>query len=595
MDKIFDVNELYVGTIAKEVIEGPSLPLFDYQFSHIKGGTLFAGIFVIPFFALFGQSYYVLKFAALLVSLAILAVTYLFLWRFFNKKIAIITGVLMTISAPIFTLYSLTLYGKQHESILFTMLALFLFYGIFFQEAPAHDPPHHELSFALLGLVSGLGMYVDYIFAVTLIYCLVFWFIFDKTFFARRGFWLFFAFFIVGLSPWIYYNLAHHFAGICIDDDYSNVPMSRLFLSYSLPDVARKLKDLLVYIFPHSFYFRDFKSIAGDVLSYSYYIIFLLSFSVLFWWNRKTVRKLLGGIISFKKNRLFPGSIYREIFILLFPVVFSLLYAFSYYIISKKSEYNFFGFSEYKFLIILYPFIFMILAIFLSRLWDWNKKGRRIAVGFSACILLFLVASGLSADYDLATPRNFNRRFVYEGYNYDVLGIVIGERYGHSISKAVSVAKNIRQPQRAFVFRGIGWNIAYRFFRTKEYPDIDACIAHINKIDPSYRPFAFQGFGAFLGLQLRNIARAAPYVSHIDKQYRPHVYRGIGWFAGYRFKGGLSSAMEQINMIDEEYSADFCRGLGEIARMILGQNKDWYVDLLKSVDPKYQPYLKEYF
>ena len=46
MDKIFDFNELYTGTIAKELIEGPSLPLFDYQLTHIKGGTLLAGIFL---------------------------------------------------------------------------------------------------------------------------------------------------------------------------------------------------------------------------------------------------------------------------------------------------------------------------------------------------------------------------------------------------------------------------------------------------------------------------------------------------------------------------------------------------------------------
>ena len=121
MDKIFDVNELYVGTIAKELIEGPSLPLFDYQLTHIKGGTLLAGIFVVPFFWLFGQSYFVLKLAALLVSLMILAVTYLFLWRFFSKRIAVIAGTLMTISAPLYTLFSLTLYGREHESILFAM------------------------------------------------------------------------------------------------------------------------------------------------------------------------------------------------------------------------------------------------------------------------------------------------------------------------------------------------------------------------------------------------------------------------------------------------------------------------------------------
>ncbi|MCX5692536.1 MAG: glycosyltransferase family 39 protein [Candidatus Omnitrophica bacterium] len=593
MDKICDFNELYIGTIAKELIEGSSLPLFDYQLTHIKGGTLLAGIFVIPFFWLFGQSYFVLKLVALLVSLIILAVTYLFLWRFFNKKIAIITGALMAISAPIYTIFSLMLYGKEYESILFTMIALFLFYRIFFQEASARDASHKELYFALFGLVSGLGMYFDYIFAVTLIYCLGFWFIFDKAFFARRGFRFFLIFFFVGLSPWIYYNLTHNFAAICIDDNYPNVPLRHLFLLNSLPEAARKLKDLLVYSLPDSFYFKGFKSIPGDAISYIYYIIFLISFSILFWSDRKTVWKLLCGIIPLKKIRLLPNSLYREVFILLYPLAFSLLYSFSYYLISKKSEYNFFGFNEYRFLIILYPFVFIILAIFLSRLWDWSKRGRRIAACLSVCISLFLVASGLIADYDLMTFRNFGRRLVYEGYNYDVLGIVIGERYGHSISKAVSAAGNIRQPHRAFVFGGIGWNMAWRFFRAKEYPDIDACIAHINKIDSGYRPFVFRGFGAFLGLQLKDIADAASYVSSIDKQYRPYVYEGIGWFEGWRFKNRFSLGIEQIDKIDAEYRPDYCRGLGELAGLIFGRNMSWCAELLRNADPKYRPYVLE--
>ncbi|MBU1912652.1 MAG: hypothetical protein KKB22_03870 [Candidatus Omnitrophica bacterium] len=592
-DKIFDFNELYIGTIAKELIESPSLPLFDYQLTHIKGGTLLAGIFVIPFFWLFGQSYFVLKLAALLVSLIILAVTYLFLWRFFNKKIAIITGALMAISAPIYTIFSLMLYGKEYESILFTMIALFLFYRIFFQEASAREASHKELYFALFGLVSGLGMYFDYIFAATLIYCLGFWFIFDKAFFARRGFRFFLIFFFVGLSPWIYYNLTHNFAAICIDDNYHGIPLRHLFLLNSLPEVACKLKDLLLYYLPNSFYFMDFKSIPGDAISYTYYAIFLLSFCILFWLNRKIIWKLLYGLIPLRRMRLAPSSIYREAFILLYPIIFSFLFAFSYYTLSKKDEYNFFGFNEYRFLIMLYPFVFIILAIFLSRLWDWSKRGRRIAAYLSVCISLFLVASGLSADYNLITFRNFRNRCVHAGYNYFFLGMAFGEKYGNFIPAAVSHAENIRQPYRTSVFRGIGFNIGWRFFRGKEYRDIDICMAQINKVDPAYRPFALEGFGAFLEMQLKGITRAASYVNNMDKQYRPDLYRGIGWFMGFRFKDRFFMATEPIYKIDEEYRPDYCRGLGEIAGVIFGQNESCYTELLRNADPKYRPYVLE--
>ena len=593
MDKIFDFNELYIGTIAKELIEGRSLALFDYQLTHIRGGTLLTGIFVVPFFLLFGQSYFILKLVALLVSLTILAVTYLFLWRFFNKKIAIITGVLMAISAPIYTLFSSMVYGRNYESIIFTMITLSIFYRIFFQEVSANHIPYKERYFALFGLVSGLGMYFDYIFAVTLIYCLGFWFIFDKTFFTRKTFRLFLVSFLLGLTPWIYYNLTHHLAAICIDDDYPGVPLRHLFLLNSLPEVARKLKDLLVYHLPGSFYFRDFKFIPGYVISYIYYIIFLLVFCVLFWLNRDTVWKLICGIIPSRRRRVLPSPLYREAFIILYPVAFSLLYSFSYYLISKKSEYNFFGFYEYTYLVVLYPFIFITIAIFLSRLWDWGKKSRRIAVSVLVFMLVFFIVGGLSADYDLVTPRNFGKRLIYQGYNYGILGIVIGERYGHSISKVMSVIRNIRQPYRASAFRGIGWNIGRRFFRAKEYSDVDACIAHMNKIDSRYRQFVFWGFGAFLGLQLKDTSDAAFYLNRIDKKYRPYAYRGIGWFTGWRFKDRLSLSIKQIDKIDEVYRPDYCRGLGEIAGLIFGQNISWCTELLKDIDPKYQSYVFE--
>jgi len=593
MDKIFDFNELYTGTIAKELVEGPSLPLFDYQLTHIKGGTLLAGIFIAPFFLLLGQSYFVLKLAALIISLVILVVTYLFLWRFFNKKIAIITGALMAISPPIFTIFSLTLFGREHESILFTIIALFIFYRIFFQETSIHDTSHKEFYFAIFGLVSGVGMYFDYIFGVTLIYCLGFWFVFDKAFFTRRVFWLFLLFFVAGLSPWIYYNLTHKLAAVCITDDYTGVPLRYLFLFHSLPEVARRFKDLLVYHLPNSFYFSDFKSIPGNIISYFYYFIFLFSFSVLFWLNRKSISKLLCSIVLLRRFPPLQNFIYREVFILLYPVSFALLYSFSYYSISKKSVYNFFGFHEYRFLIILYPFVFIIIAIFLSKVWDWSKRGRRTVLWFFVCVSFFIVTSGLIADWSLVRFRNFGRQHVYKGYNYDLLGIVIGERYGHSILKAVSVAKNIRQPQRTFVFSGIGWNMAWRFFRGKEFPNIDACISHINKIDPPYRPFVFHGFGAFLGIQLQDISEAASYVNRIDKQYRPYVYEGIGWFTGWRFKDRPSQGIEQIAKIDVEYRPDYCRGLGEVASLIFGKDTSWCLELLGNVTPEYRPYVLE--
>src|SRR3989338_10372298 len=64
LDKIYESEELYSGTIAREIIQGPLIPLWeylDYKVEYFPGGTLVVGILAVPFFLLFGQTYIALK------------------------------------------------------------------------------------------------------------------------------------------------------------------------------------------------------------------------------------------------------------------------------------------------------------------------------------------------------------------------------------------------------------------------------------------------------------------------------------------------------------------------------------------------------
>src|SRR3990172_9488127 len=62
-------EELYVGLVAKELMEGARLPFFDYQYAHYVGGSLMMTLLTIPFFALFGPYLFSLKLAALVFYL----------------------------------------------------------------------------------------------------------------------------------------------------------------------------------------------------------------------------------------------------------------------------------------------------------------------------------------------------------------------------------------------------------------------------------------------------------------------------------------------------------------------------------------------
>src|SRR3989338_8446648 len=364
---LFNFDELYIGTTAKEIIDGPVLPVSDYMPDSVhRVGRLVAAILSVPFFALFGPSYFALKLVAVFFSLANLILIYLFLWKFFRRSVAVMAGLLMIFSPALYTKYSLMMLRAHSELIFFSTAAVFIFYQIFFREQTSPPKPHNHFDiyagksiyFAALGIVSGLGVYFHPIFIVTVTACFLFWFIFDKLFFVRRSFLIFFVFFGIGISPLIHHNLIHiftHRLGIC-PDHYLATPYKRAF---SNP------QGLLIYDLPNAF---SPGGSVGSVISYAYYIVFIISYCVLFWMNKAIIARLALGIIPSKKLHIMPSHIQREAFLLLYPLIFIILYPFSGYAIQDRPA----DFRIYIRLILLYPFIFIIISLFLQRLWSFN-------------------------------------------------------------------------------------------------------------------------------------------------------------------------------------------------------------------------------
>ena len=65
-------DELYVGTIAQELVTGPTLPLYEYRSNSYMLGTLVMGGLAAGFFLLFGPNVVALKLASLLVFTLVL-------------------------------------------------------------------------------------------------------------------------------------------------------------------------------------------------------------------------------------------------------------------------------------------------------------------------------------------------------------------------------------------------------------------------------------------------------------------------------------------------------------------------------------------
>src|SRR3989449_2556525 len=208
----FPDDELYMGTIAQELVTGPTLPFTEYRVSNYMLGTLVMGALAAGFFLLFGPTIFALKLAPLLVFTLALAIWYQTIRRTAGARVAGYFALLFCFSPPVLTAYSIATPNCHGESLLFSALTVFFLFRML---SDARDSLAYPV---LLGLTAGVGLWFDYIYGLTLLALLGYWLRHDK-----RRFWtdrvLWFALgFVVGFAPWILFNLQTHFAGLVIYD-----------------------------------------------------------------------------------------------------------------------------------------------------------------------------------------------------------------------------------------------------------------------------------------------------------------------------------------------------------------------------------------
>jgi hypothetical protein len=483
---------LQSGILAKHLIENRLImSLFDYQSEEWEGNSVFYGLLAVPFFLLFGQTYISLKLMALIFSLGILILLYLFLDKFFNERTAVLASLLLIFSPPIYTKESLAAAGGHYATNLFTFLILLIFYSMLIKQAQLNiylsksEEKRQDLYFILLGLASGFGLWFSYAFLLTLFVCLLFWFVFDRIFFVRRSFLLFLGSSLVGFGPGIYYNITHSFEGVNI----FGRPIYTHFLSNTLFQSLTKFKDLLTFDIVDSFLFGDLFFIKGEFISYFYYLIFLLSFCVVFWSNRKSILKLVSGFIPLRQFKITPKGISRETLLLIYPLVFFLIYSISDFKLGRMDEdYFIYKYDSYRYLALIFPFICIIMALFLNKMWEKKRKFFRLS-----CVLIgvILLLTGCISSLNIILFHNFGKWSGQKGYSYVQLGRVIGWRFGHNLDRCIRlIEKKIDKKDRSETYVGLVFGIG----RDLEFGDtanvdrfLDACIDLIERLDGEYK------------------------------------------------------------------------------------------------------------
>jgi len=501
-------EEQYRGTLAKELIEGLKVPLWDYQADSYDGGSLWIGVLAVPFFLLFGPNLFSLKLVPFGFSLGTLILSYVFFKRFFDRKTALLVCLFLTLPPPVFTSLSLSAIGSHTESIFFSIGMLFCFYQFLYGKK------HPRFSLVLFGFLAGMGFWFTSITFLTTFACLLSWFLLDRSSFLSRKLLLFLGSFLVGLLPFLVYEATHgfYFLGF-LKNCFLGSGGEETFLGIQLVAIPLRIAQMMFVFLPFLFFrFYPFLKIPGQRLSLFYGVLAL--FLILPFLVRATRRLLPIVRDSLRREKLTPHQLEKAkpLPLLLFPLLFILVYSVSNYSIPSFEIHRTALFSNFTYFSPLYYFAFSILAMA-------SQSPRR-----SLFPLGMLVGLGLMGQGSLLFNEPAGRAFHYRGYSYLNLGaswaisLYPFPRRFREFSERAGRFGNL---ERRYLYLGL----AGRSGTVKKKGREEADLQLIHRLQPPDRHIVLEALGR--SLNEKEIHQIAPVANAFLKEDQPHFYHGL--------------------------------------------------------------------
>jgi 4-amino-4-deoxy-L-arabinose transferase-like glycosyltransferase len=401
-------DELYIGTIAHELVTGPTLPFAEYRTNNYALGTLVIGALTAGFFELFGPIVFALKLAPLLVSTLTLVFWYWTTRRYAGERVAGYIAILFCVSPPLFTAYSVAALGDHSQSIVFSALTVFLLFRMLSEEKPSRAYP------VLLGLTAGVGLWFAYIYGLTLLAMLVFWLWHDKGVLRRPRVLWFALGFLVGFSPWIVMNLQTDFAGLVIYDKnvWEHFGLKHLWDGLAHP------RTLALYEFFATIASNDDWDLYRRAVNLLYSLLFLGPIMTAGVLHLKTERSApaeanytgRGPRVSTRKagtrpSRTHPTQPTLVGFGILYVILFALAVQFS-------------DFRAARYHVPVYPFLFLFAALALARCQDQLPRVQR---QIQAVFMASVVVLGLGTHAPLVSLDRPGSALSAKGYSYVLL------------------------------------------------------------------------------------------------------------------------------------------------------------------------------
>jgi hypothetical protein len=376
--KAFQVHgeEASRAAIAIEVREGPLLPIGDYQWTHFFGGSLVVGLAAIPFLEVFGDNFFALKLVPLCFELAFVAFGYLLLLRLFGRRTALIGGSMLAVSSPGQALLSTLAWGS-HSSLNAFVMAGLLTYVASLPSAKHEIGRRREFAMCFLfGALSGFGVWFGYGYVLVLVAVFAFAFLRDPRFLLRQRSVMTGLGFLLGLAPWLSYNLRHDFAGMSIAGEELGRHFSLLDVLLDLP---ARLFLLFTDLIPGSLGHRAVGPLPGSVLAAVVTIALIGLAGCGLWYLRKSLRAALVGALRGGSNDIDPALLLA---FHLFAYCGAMLFS-DFFPAGNQTQ-----IAEYRYLAPCFPGLIGLAAFGVDRLIDAGARRRSWALAALALVLV---------------------------------------------------------------------------------------------------------------------------------------------------------------------------------------------------------------
>lgn len=521
-DLDFFWGERIRGTIAVEFINGFHLPFLDYLTDPYGFGVYLAGLWTVPFFALFGKTLFALKLAPLFWHLFSLLAWYFVFRRQFSPWQTFGMLLFLALPPPAITKFMLFNIGYHFEMILWSALSLILLRRLLEGSLSARRAGVY------LGLLNGLSslMVLTNLATAFLICLYLFWVRSEKI---RKG--LFFKFylptFFVCLIPLFLYNWHDGWQW------WSHWIQSYYPEGFSFAYFLKSFYEVLLHNIRDLFLFPFFPSLLKKIFMDGFALFYLFSLLYLF------LKKKKGWLETF-------GLLFQ---LLLLGIV----------VVTHQ-----FHWTQYLFPMV--PFMGMTMVLFISRF----KKVARVGLA------LLYVGVGIAGNFSLVLFHLLGATLSWPGYSYEATSEILQYRLRNNCPlltlKMEQLLKGQSQETKRFLYQGI----------SEECLGPES-LDFIRRSEISFQPILFEKLGIKLGkkhllkqwkidshfwpaiakgvvqgiLEESKIDQAVSFCKKTSKEAKRSCYKGLGLFLGDRDKDFVKPLLEK------GYWFDYLEGMGE--------------------------------